>query len=133
MNQSKPKKPVKLEIQVQLAEVRDETRVVLKNEKKQLPSKNEESFALPKILKGTVSCRRESKGRGGRTVCILHDFSEHALRSKDALKIMCSRLKNSLACGGTVEDSTLIIQLEDAAKVTQILNSWGLKVKRTGG
>ncbi len=66
-------------------------------------------------LKGTFSLRKESKGRGGKTVTLL---SGSHLSSEDAEKL-AKTLRKALGCGSRTEESMVILQgdLRDRGKL----------------
>jgi translation initiation factor 1 (eIF-1/SUI1) len=84
-------------------------------------------------LKGPVRLRRETKGRAGKTVVVLFEFGDPLARSEERLKDLCTDLKNRFACGGTVEEGTLLLQTQDVEKVLKVLAAMGFVPKKSGG
>ncbi len=72
-------------------------------------------------ISGKVSLRVEKKGRGGKPVVILFNFLDKEAKNEKSLKQLCSDLKNKLACGGTVEDSEIILMIRDLERLKKIL------------
>ena len=81
--------------------------------------------------KGKVKARREVKGRGGKPVSVLFQFmpSANALQ----LKELCRKLKENLACGGSVEGNEVLVQVDDFARVQQILMKFEISCTAAGG
>lgn len=78
---------------------------------------------------GVVRVRRETKGRGGKTVTTVSGV----LLAGDELKALAKRLKNRCGCGGAVKDGVIEIQGDKAELVCELLTAEGFKVKRAGG
>lgn len=76
-----------------------------------------------------VRIRRESKGRGGKMVCIVDGLS---LQDKD-LKILLKKLKAKLGTGGAIKNSMLEIQGDHREKLLLLLEKEGIKAKLAGG
>ncbi len=74
-----------------------------------------------------VSC--EKKGRGGKTVTVVRGLA----LEQAALLTMARQLKTACGSGGTVSDGTIEIQGDHVQRVMQVLQTRGLRVKRTGG
>ena len=74
-----------------------------------------------------VSC--EKKGRGGKTVTVVRGLALEPA----ALLTMARQLKTACGSGGTVSDGTIEIQGDHVQRVMQVLQTRGLRVKRTGG
>ena len=73
--------------------------------------------------------RRETKGRGGKTVTTVTGV----LLNADDLKALAKRLKNRCGCGGAVKDGIIEIQGDKVDQVCELLVAEGFKVKRAGG
>lgn len=80
-------------------------------------------------LDSIVRLRRESKGRGGKTVTIVTDVP---LRPAE-LKALAADLKKLCSTGGTIKDGTIEIQGEHRDKIKPFLEARGFKVKIAGG
>lgn len=78
---------------------------------------------------GIVRVRRETKGRGGKTVTVVTG----APVDEDALKALAGDLKRRCGSGGTVKDGVIEIQGDFCDMVVAELGRRGLKVKRSGG
>jgi len=76
-----------------------------------------------------VRIRREVKGRGGRTVCVIDGLPLSEAEMKQLLK----RLKARLGAGGAVKGSCLEIQGDHRDKLLQLLEKEGYKAKLAGG
>ncbi|MDQ6970259.1 MAG: translation initiation factor [Mariprofundus sp.] len=76
-----------------------------------------------------VRIRRESKGRRGKTVCIVDGLS----MSDPELKSLLKKLKGQLGCGGAVKSGMLEIQGDHRDKVLLLLEKEGIKAKLAGG
>lgn len=85
--------------------------------------------AIKNPAKQGVRVRRESKGRGGKTVCIIDGLTLDATALKELLK----RLKGQLGCGGAVKEGMLEIQGDHREKLLQLLEKEGIKAKAAGG
>jgi predicted translation initiation factor SUI1 len=82
-----------------------------------------ERRATPKRegLRGKIVVRREKKGRGGRTATLI----EGILLEPAALQELTVRLKKSLACGGTLEGTTIVLTGAQTDRVRTWLQEQG--------
>jgi translation initiation factor 1 len=78
---------------------------------------------------GTVRIRRETQGRGGKTVTVLYGFALDA----GGLERMASELKRRCATGGSVKDGAILIQGDHRDTLLTELERRGFKVKLAGG
>jgi translation initiation factor 1 len=78
---------------------------------------------------GVVRVRRETSGRGGKTVTTIDGV---ALAS-DALAALAGELKRACGTGGTVRDYVIEIQGDHREKIVALLESKGYVVKLAGG
>lgn len=78
---------------------------------------------------GIVRIRRESKGRGGKTVTVISGI----LLPEDGLKEIATLLKKRCGTGGTVRDSNIEIQGDHRELLLAELTVRGYKVKLAGG
>lgn len=78
---------------------------------------------------GIVRLRRESKGRGGKTVTIVDGLPGDA----QALKKWAKRLKQHCGVGGGVKNGSIEIQGEQRERVATLLRDEGMNVKIAGG
>lgn len=92
----------------------------------------------PCICKNTISLpareqtahiRRETKGRGGKSVITISNL---VLSERD-LKALAKKLKKSCGTGGTVKDGIIEIQGEHRDKIAEELSKKGYNIKFTGG
>ena len=91
-----------------------------------------QSAAAPAIrnpAKQGVRIRRESKGRGGKTVSIIDGLPLQGAELKALLK----KLQAGLGSGGAVKDGTLEIQGDHRDRLLQLLEKEGYKAKLSGG
>ncbi len=74
--------------------------------------------------------RREKKGRAGKTVTVVYgaDALPHYL-AREVLE----KLKKTLACGGSIENESLILQGDHPDRVCTILTEQGFRSVRCGG
>lgn len=78
---------------------------------------------------GIVRVRKESKGRGGKTVTIIS-----GLRLSDAeLSLLALKIKQKCGAGGTVKDGSIIIQGDAVDTIIQHLQREGIQAKKAGG
>lgn len=80
-------------------------------------------------VKDHVQLRRESKGRGGKTVTLVTDLP----LTSEAIKTLAKALKQLCGTGGTVKDDIIEIQGEHREKIRPFLESKGFTVKISGG
>ena len=86
------------------------------------------SSALP-AGDGVVRVRRESKGRGGKTVMVITGLPLDA----GALTMLAGELKRRCGCGGTAKDGVIEIQGDHGELLVEELVKRGYKAKRAGG
>ncbi len=91
---------------------------------KALPPKKEEKN------RGRVEIRRETGGRGGKTVTTVSGFIGIGLPEKESL---CKKMRGACGCGGTVKDGVIEIQGDQREKIAQILSEAGFKPVLAGG
>lgn len=78
---------------------------------------------------GIVRVRRESKGRGGKTVTVVSGVPG----DDEALKLLSGELKRRCGTGGTVKDGAIEIQGDHCDLLVAELARRGFTVKRAGG
>jgi translation initiation factor 1 len=78
---------------------------------------------------GNVKVRRETKGRGGKTVTCISGL---ALNTEE-LQVLLSELKRHIGGGGTEKDGILEIQGDHTDLVITQLQKRGIKARRAGG
>ena len=76
---------------------------------------------------GVVRIQRETKGRGGKAVCVISGISA------DELKSICKLLKARCGSGGAVKEQRIEIQGDHREVIKTILEGRGLAVKLAGG
>ncbi len=102
--------------------------------KKGKPSrKNRRQQAAASVIqnphKQGVRIRRESKGRGGKTVSIVDGLPLDG----PALKILLKQLKAALGSGGAIKNGVLEIQGDHREKLLSLLEKQSYKCKLAGG
>lgn len=78
---------------------------------------------------GIVRIRRESKGRGGKTVTVITGLP----LDSEGVKTLCGELKRRCGTGGTVKEGTVEIQGDRADLLVAELQRKGYTVKQSGG
>ncbi len=84
---------------------------------------------IKKPGKQGVRVRRESKGRGGKTVCVISGLDLSAAELKALLK----KLKGQLGTGGAVKGGELEIQGDHRDKLLTLLAQEGFPARAAGG
>ncbi|MDQ6997010.1 MAG: translation initiation factor [Mariprofundus sp.] len=87
------------------------------------------SPAIKNPNKQGVRIRRESKGRGGKTVSVVDGLPLDGA----ALKKLLKQLKGSLGTGGAVKNGALEIQGDHREKLVIMLEKLGYKARLAGG
>jgi translation initiation factor 1 len=78
---------------------------------------------------GVVRVRRETKGRGGKTVTVITGLPG----GDDAIKALAGDLKKRCGTGGTCKDGVVEIQGDHADLLVAELQKKGYTAKRAGG
>ncbi|WP_454254588.1 translation initiation factor Sui1 [Pseudomonas sp. Marseille-Q8238] len=78
---------------------------------------------------GIARVRRETKGRGGKTVTTITGVPLAA----DPLKDLASALKKRCGCGGGLKDGVIEIQGDHVDLLLDELTKRGFKAKKSGG
>jgi translation initiation factor 1 len=78
---------------------------------------------------GIARVRRESKGRGGKTVTTVSGVPLAA----EALKALATRLKRRCGTGGALKDGVIEIQGDHVELLIAELIQQGFKAKKSGG
>ncbi len=78
---------------------------------------------------GIARVRRETKGRGGKTVTTISGLP----LLEEPLKELASALKKRCGCGGGLKDGVVEIQGEHVELLLEELSKRGFKAKRSGG
>ena len=94
------------------------------------PSRTPPTAASPSSPRdGVARVRRETKGRGGKTVTTVSDLALDETR----LTALAAALKKRCGCGGSAKDGVILIQGDHAETILQELLKQGFKAKRAGG
>jgi translation initiation factor 1 len=80
--------------------------------------------------RGRVDIRRETEGRGGKTVTVVDGFMGIGLPEKEALS---KKMRAACGCGGTVKDGRIEIQGDQRETVAKILTAAGFRPVFAGG
>lgn len=78
---------------------------------------------------GVVRVRRESKGRGGKTVTVIAGVP----LNDEKLKVLSGELKRRCGTGGTIKDGDIEIQGDHRELLVAELKNRGYTVKLAGG
>jgi translation initiation factor 1 len=84
----------------------------------------------PAKNRGRVDLRRETGGRGGKTVTVIDGFVGIGLPEKEQLT---KRMRAACGCGGTVKDGAIVIQGDQRETVARILSEAGFRPVMAGG
>ena len=80
--------------------------------------------------RGRVEVRRETGGRGGKTVTVVDGFVGIGLPEKEQLT---KKMRGACGCGGTVKDGAIEIQGDQRENVARILREAGFRPVMAGG
>jgi translation initiation factor 1 len=80
--------------------------------------------------RGRVDIRRETGGRGGKTVTVADGFIGIGLPEKEQL---AKKIRAACGCGGTVKDGAIEIQGDQRETVARILTEAGFRPVFAGG
>ena len=80
--------------------------------------------------RGRVDVRRETGGRGGKTVTVIDGFVGIGLPEKEQL---AKKMRAACGCGGTVKDGAIVIQGDQRETVARILSDAGFRPVFAGG
>jgi translation initiation factor 1 len=86
--------------------------------------------SAPNKNRGRVDIRRETGGRGGKTVTIVDGFIGIGLPEKEQL---AKKMRAACGCGGTVKDGAIEIQGDQREKIAAILAEAGFRPVFAGG
>jgi translation initiation factor 1 len=75
---------------------------------------------------GRVVLRKETARRGGKTVIVVDDFATHLPVS--VIEKTGKKLRQACGCGGTVKGRTVEIQLDQPARIREVLEAEGFEV-----
>ena len=80
--------------------------------------------------RGRVDIRRETGGRGGKTVTVVDGFVGIGLPEKEQL---AKKMRAACGCGGTVKEGAIEIQGDQRETVARILGEAGFRPVFAGG
>lgn len=86
--------------------------------------------AKPEKNRGRVDIKRETGGRGGKTVTVVSGFVGIGLPEKEQL---AKKMRAACGCGGTVKDGQIEIQGDQRETVARILSEAGFRPVFAGG
>jgi translation initiation factor 1 len=84
----------------------------------------------PEKNRGRVDIRRETGGRGGKTVTVIDGFVGIGRPEKEQL---AKKMRAAGGCGGTVKDGAIEIQGDQRETVARILREAGFRPVLAGG
>lgn len=84
----------------------------------------------PEKNRGRVDIKRETGGRGGKTVTVVSGFVGIGLPEKEQL---AKKMRAACGCGGTVKDGQIEIQGDQRETVARILAEAGFRPVFAGG
>ncbi len=87
------------------------------------------SANIVKPAKQGVRIRRESKGRGGKNVCVIDGLP----LDEKGLKALLKKLKGQLGTGGALKGASIEIQGDHREKLILLLEKEGYRAKLAGG
>jgi len=85
---------------------------------------------LPRKNRGRVDIKRQTAGRGGKTVTVVTGFVGIGLPEKEKL---AKQIQKACGTGGTVKDGGIEIQGDKRAEVARILTEAGFRPVFAGG
>jgi translation initiation factor 1 len=91
------------------------------------PAKEASSRPFP--ADGIVRVRRETQGRKGKTVTVIHGLPLTDI----GLEELARTLKQHCGSGGTVQDGIIVIQGDHRQRIRETLEKKGYSVKLAGG
>ena len=84
----------------------------------------------PEKNRGRVDVRRETGGRGGKTVTVVDGFIGIGLPEKE---LLCKKMRGACGCGGTVKEGRIEIQGDQRETIARILSEAGFRAVMAGG
>lgn len=94
------------------------------------PSRGSQPDARPAKNRGRVDIRRETGGRGGKTVTVVDGFVGIGLPEKEQLT---KKMRAACGCGGTIKDGAIEIQGDQRETIARILSEAGFRPVMAGG
>ncbi len=125
MTGKKNSKPIKLEWQGNILTQSQEGHVSVKDSNEKITKVEKRA---PADIKGRAKLRTEVKGRAGKPVVVIFNFSDPNAQQEESLKYLCSKLKTTLACGGTVENKEIVLTIRDIVKLKEVLKQNNISV-----
>ena len=107
----------------------DKSRLVYSTETGRIRENNQASGFDTVSAEGSISIRRETRGRKGRGVTLISGFA----MNKPELAAMAKTLRNKCATGGTVKKAVIEIQGDKREMILEFLSRQGFKAKIIGG
>ena len=105
------------------------SRLVYSTDQGRIKPENEKPAVSHASPDGIVRIQRETKGRGGKAVTVLHGFD----MEDSELKNFAKKLKQQCGTGGTAKEGKIEIQGDHRQKLLDYLTSQGIKAKIAGG
>jgi translation initiation factor 1 len=93
------------------------------------PAVKAERTSSAPAARGIVRVRRETAGRGGKTVTTIAGVPA----SDDDLRALAVDLKRACGSGGTIKERVIEIQGDHRERIVALLEARGLTVKLAGG
>jgi len=97
--------------------------------KKRKARQSAQTPTIKNPAKQGVRIRRESKGRGGKNVCVIDGLQ----LADGELKALLKRLKGKLGTGGAIKAGYIEVQGDHRDKLLELLAQEGIKAKLAGG
>jgi translation initiation factor 1 len=85
---------------------------------------------VPRKNRGRVDIKRQTAGRGGKTVTVVTGFVGIGLPEKEKL---AKQIQKACGTGGTVKDGAIEIQGDKRAEVARVLTEAGFRPVFAGG
>jgi translation initiation factor 1 len=95
-----------------------------------ISSRKQPEKTAPAKNRGRVDIRRETGGRGGKTVTVVDGFVGIGLPEKEQLT---KKMRAACGCGGTVKDGAIEIQGDQRETIAKILVDAGFRPVFAGG
>jgi translation initiation factor 1 len=94
------------------------------------PSDSFNKSTVPQKNRGRVDIRRNTAGRGGKTVTVVSGFTGIGLPEKERL---AKQMQKSCGTGGTVKEGRIEIQGDKRQEIARILTEAGFRPVFAGG
>ena len=104
-------------------------RVVVYSTESGRQEQSDSSAEYPSSPDGIVRIRRETKGRGGKTVTTVNGVGG----TDTDLKVLARTLRKACGSGGSVKEGVIVIQGDHRVTVQAALEAQGYRVKLAGG